>query len=53
MVISFRSGIVAFLSPTTVILALAHSRRLMSRRGMDENEMNGMKVLVERRAGTH
>lgn len=42
IVISFRSRIVTFLSPTTVILALAHSRCLMSGRGMGENEMNGV-----------
>lgn len=35
------SGFVPFLSPTTVILALAHSGCLMSRRVMAENEMKG------------
>lgn len=41
MVISFRSGVVTSLSPTTVILALAHSRCLMSGRAPGGNEMSG------------
>lgn len=41
MVISLWSGIVSFLSPTTVIIALAHSRCLMSGRAMAEREMKG------------
>ena len=53
MVISLRSGTVSFLSPITVILALAHSKCLMSRRVMGENEVSDAKALLERRARKH
>lgn len=53
MVISLRSGTVPFLPPTTESLAVAHSRCLTSGMVMGENQMSGMKVLVERSARRH